>query len=92
MSREIRKLSTCKLYYDRSVKTARLAHEHRPDIVMFDKTIKEAYVKDVALPTVTTSTAPLLRNSEIHTFNRDKATERDLYSAISATQNRDFST
>jgi hypothetical protein len=50
MSREIRNLSTCKLYYDRSVNTARPALEHRPDMVMFDKTIKEAYVKDVALP------------------------------------------
>ena len=50
MSREIRNLSTCKLYYDRSVKTARPAYEHRPDIIMFDKAIKEAYVKDVALP------------------------------------------
>jgi hypothetical protein len=51
MSREIRNLSTRKLrvYYDRSVKTARPANEHRPDIVMFDKTIEETYVKDVAL-------------------------------------------
>jgi hypothetical protein len=50
MSREIRNLSTSKLFYERSVKTGRPAHKHRPDIVMFDKTIKEAYVKDEALP------------------------------------------
>ena len=39
-----------KLYYDRSITTDQTAHNDRPDIVMLDKTIKEAYLTDVTIP------------------------------------------
>jgi hypothetical protein len=50
MSIEIRNISTYTLYYDRSVTTARTVHKNRPDTFMLDKTIKEAYLIDVAIP------------------------------------------
>jgi hypothetical protein len=39
-----------KLYYNRSIITNQTIHNNRPDKVMFDKTIKEAYLIDVAIP------------------------------------------
>jgi hypothetical protein len=39
----------CKLYCDRSVITHRTIHNNRPEIVILDKTIKEAYLIDVAI-------------------------------------------
>lgn len=39
-----------KLYYDRSIITDRTVHENRPDIVLQNKTSKETYIIDVAVP------------------------------------------
>jgi hypothetical protein len=38
------------LYYDRSIITEGTIHNNRPDIIIIDKTIKEAYVTDVTIP------------------------------------------
>jgi hypothetical protein len=40
---------THKLYHDRSVTSAGTVHNYRPDVVMLDKTTKDAYFKYVAL-------------------------------------------
>jgi hypothetical protein len=42
--------SSCKLYCDRPIITARTIHNNRPNIVILEKTIKEAYLLDVAIP------------------------------------------
>jgi hypothetical protein len=39
-----------KLYYDRPIISDRTVHNNRPDRVIRDKTIKEAYLIDVAIP------------------------------------------
>jgi len=44
--------SNYKLYYDRSIIIDRTVHNRRPDTVMFDKTIKEAHLIDVAIPSI----------------------------------------
>jgi hypothetical protein len=87
-SREIRNLSTCKLYYFRSVTAVRHSHKNRTDIVVLDKTITEAYLKDVALPhshnlysTITEKLQKYTHSTEIRQLN-----------AISTTQHGEFST
>ena len=40
----------CKLYFDRSVIADRTVHNKRPDVVMLDKTINEAFLIFVAVP------------------------------------------
>jgi hypothetical protein len=42
--------SNYNLYYRRSIITDRTIHNNRPDIIILDNTIKEAYLIDVALP------------------------------------------
>lgn len=42
--------SNYKLYCDRSILIDRTLHTRRPDIVIIDKTIKEAYLIYVAVP------------------------------------------
>jgi hypothetical protein len=42
--------SNYKLYYDMSIITLRTIHNNRPDIVIVDKTIKEAHLIDIAIP------------------------------------------
>jgi hypothetical protein len=39
----------CELFCDRSIITDRTTHNNRPDIVLLDKTIKEAKLIDVAV-------------------------------------------
>ena len=41
--------SDYKLYYDKYI-TDWIIHNNRPDIVILDKTIKEPYLKDEAIP------------------------------------------
>jgi hypothetical protein len=46
------------LYHDRFIKTDRAVHNNKPDRVMLDKTVKDAYLIDAAIQTVTSSTVP----------------------------------
>jgi hypothetical protein len=42
--------SSYKLCYDRYVITDRTSHNNRPDVVVRDKTVREAYWVDVSVP------------------------------------------
>jgi hypothetical protein len=42
--------SSYKLNYDRSIVTDQTISNNRPDVVIFDRTAKEAYLTDVATP------------------------------------------
>jgi len=49
------------MYSDRSITSDQTVHNNRPDVVTFDKTIKEAY--SIAVSAVTAFTAPSPRSS-----------------------------
>jgi hypothetical protein len=57
--------SNYKLYCDRSLKIDWTLHNSRLDIASLDRTIKEAYLTDLAFPNSHNPTTPLARNSKI---------------------------
>jgi len=74
------------MYSDRSITSDQTVHNNRPDVVTFDKTIKEAYL--VAISAVTAFIQPHRQEApEIYGPKRigskNMATECSLYSTIS---------
>jgi hypothetical protein len=61
--------SIFKLYYDRSIIPVRTVPNNRPDVVMFDTTIKEAYLIYVVIPNshnlLITTTERVQKNIEL---------------------------
>ena len=79
--------SSYRLYYDRSIINDQTTHNNRPDIVMLDKTIKQAYLIDAAIPT--NLTAPSARNYRLERrAHKNIATENGLYNAVSTSHKR----
>ena len=67
--------------------------KNRPDIVMLDRTIKEAHLIDVAIPNShnLTASSPSRSSRPTRTAKKNMATESSLYYAIRFIHNRDHS-
>jgi hypothetical protein len=65
-------------------------HNNRPDTVMFDKTIKQAYLTDAATPQPSQHTHR--ETPEVHRLerraNKNMTTDNSLYSTVSTIHNR----
>jgi hypothetical protein len=82
-----------KLYHDRSIIPDWSIHNNRPDIVILDKTIQEAYLIHVAIPNSHHLYITLTKKLQKHTDLKDKAmaTENGLYNTTSTIHNGYYS-
>jgi hypothetical protein len=80
-----------KLYYDRSITTDLTVHNNRPNIDMLDKTIKEAYLINVAIPKSHNLFSTIIQKLQKYTNLQEELTnmapECGLYSTISIIHN-----
>jgi len=85
-------LTTPTIYYDRSAIIDRTIRNKGPDIVILDKTIKEAYLIDVAIPKSKPSQHRHWEAPEVYRLERkaskNMTAESGLYNTTSTIHNR----